>query len=134
MLLDIGHAVFVLGNSHRPGTNHALRAYGDPRGFPNLFPRDPASGDNARPRFFPQILGKGGKAFGVVFDEIMRQDFSSRPLIFFQHLFHDSFEQCYVSVDPQREKERGQFRAGGEHMHGLLGVLETSSGPFQSMD
>jgi hypothetical protein len=76
-------------------------------GLADFFARKAGACDNTVPALPAQILGKVGETFGVMLDEIVRADFSSRALILLQHLFHDPLKQRHIPVDAHGQEEAG---------------------------
>src|SRR6185437_2473535 len=71
--LDVGDAVLVLSDAHRPGADHSFGLDRDLGGLVNQFAGNAAAFHNPIPALVSDVLGKGFESFGLLVDEIMRQ-------------------------------------------------------------
>ena len=128
--LDIGDAVFMLGDAHAPAADHAFGMGGDVCGVVDVIARDTGLLDYFFPGFVAEVVGEGFEAFGIVGDEIVVEDFSAGEGVLFEHVFHDAFEEGDVAVDAELEEEGGDFCAGAEHGEWFLGIFEAEHAGF----
>src|SRR6185312_10471165 len=69
--LHVGDAVLVLGDAHRPGTDHTLRRNRDVGRLTDHLARDTALLNDPIPRLAANVGRERLEAFGMVFDEVV---------------------------------------------------------------
>src|SRR3984893_14026684 len=101
-LLDRGHRVFVLGQSHGPTADNRASIQRNFCGSSDLIPVQTTADEN----FFPTGRTQTGDelviANGVLTDEIPIKEFAWTSIFLGQHLFHHPPEHGDVSIDANR--------------------------------
>src|SRR6202000_2772375 len=128
--LDICDAVAMLRNTHRPGANHSFGFHRDLRRLMNQIAGYATVMDDPVPAFGANVPCELVKPFGVVIDEIMREDLSAGSVILLQHLLHDALEHSDVSIDPHRQEQTCQVRTMSEQVQRLLRIFESHEACF----
>src|ERR1700730_9872706 len=101
-LLDRGHRVFVLGQSHGPTTDNGASIQRNFCCCSNLLPAQAAACENFFPTCRTQTSDELVIANRVLPDEIPIKDFSGTPIFLGKHLFYHPSEQGDVSIDANR--------------------------------
>jgi hypothetical protein len=91
-LLDGGHRVSVLGQSHGPTADDGASIQGNFCCCADLVPAQATACENVFPTRRTQTGGEVVIANGVLMDEIPIKDFSGTPIFLGKHLFHHPFE------------------------------------------
>src|SRR5947209_16645894 len=104
-LLNGGDGVWVLGQSHGPATNGALRAHRNFSRSANLFTGNATAKEDVVPARRPQIGDEQIEGGGVILDEFTVEPGTWTKFFIGQHFLHDAFQHCYIAVDPDRQPE-----------------------------
>ena len=129
-LLNVRDRVLVLRQPHRPADDCARRLNIDSRGLAHLLARHSALLDQLVPAHFNERAREISEAVRLLLDELAVEHFAGPPLFFLQHLFHDSFQERHVAVDPNLQEEVGELCPWAEEVERVLRVLEAVEAGF----
>ena len=129
-LLNVGDSVAVLGEPHRPATNHRARAEIDLRRFFNLLAVESTLLEENLPRSFRDEAAIFLESVRVALQKIMIED-RAVGLGFFQNEFRHRADGGHVASDLNLVVMRADRRAAAEeHVDGILGMREIQETRF----